>query len=92
MPFGKYKGRSVDDIPENYLFWLWEEVDLRGPLHDAVAQRISNIRKTGRGPVSPDAISSVYRRLAVKWHPDKGGSTSAMQAINEFYEELKKVM
>lgn len=92
MPFGKYEGRLIDDIPDNYLLWLWENVDLQGPLLDAVARRIPNIRETLQGPVSPNAINSVYRQLAVKWHPDKGGSKSAMQAINEFYEELKNVM
>jgi hypothetical protein len=23
MPFGKYKGLPMSDVPANYLFWLW---------------------------------------------------------------------
>jgi hypothetical protein len=23
MPFGKYKGRPMQDVPADYLFWLW---------------------------------------------------------------------
>lgn len=23
MPFGKYKGRPMEDVPASYLHWLW---------------------------------------------------------------------
>jgi hypothetical protein len=36
MPFGKYRGCEVSDLPESYLRWLWENCDLREPLHSAV--------------------------------------------------------
>jgi len=29
MPFGKYKGMNLDELPINYLLWLSEEADLR---------------------------------------------------------------
>ena len=35
-----------------------------------------------------DAIKTAYRRASSKFHPDKGGSTQMMQAINEAYEVL----
>ena len=25
MPFGKYKGTLMQDVPASYLFWLWAE-------------------------------------------------------------------
>lgn len=25
MPFGKYKGRELQDIPASYLAWCWEQ-------------------------------------------------------------------
>jgi hypothetical protein len=25
MPFGKYKGTPMQDVPASYLFWLWTE-------------------------------------------------------------------
>lgn len=24
MPFGKYKGRTMADVPASYLMWLWD--------------------------------------------------------------------
>jgi curved DNA-binding protein CbpA len=35
-------------------------------------------------------IQKIYRSLAIKWHPDKGGNHAAMAAINEFYELIKQ--
>lgn len=25
MPFGKYKGRKMENVPPDYLLWLWDE-------------------------------------------------------------------
>lgn len=25
MPFGKHKGRKLEDVPASYLLWLWDE-------------------------------------------------------------------
>ena len=25
MPWGKYKGQPMQDVPADYLFWLWTE-------------------------------------------------------------------
>ena len=32
MMFGKYKGEEIGDLPENYLRWLWKNIELREPL------------------------------------------------------------
>ncbi|MDA9778778.1 DUF3820 family protein [Rubripirellula sp.] len=37
MPFGKYKGRCLRDVPHEYLRWLESNVDLFDPLQTAVA-------------------------------------------------------
>ncbi|CAE7540897.1 unnamed protein product [Symbiodinium natans] len=39
-----------------------------------------------------DALRSAYRRLALQQHPDKGGSTSAFQALQNAYEALLKAL
>jgi len=102
MRFGKYKGFPVEYLPTDYLFWLWREVDLREPLLSAVqceiqdrADRINQDEEfsscTAESEMDLGRIKQIYRKLAIKYHPDKGGTTEAMQAINEFYEELKQI-
>jgi len=39
---------------------------------------------------SPGEIKAMYRELAMKHHPDRGGSTRIMQDINSEYHDLLK--
>jgi len=34
MPFGKYKGQPMQDVPANYLHWLWTKggLDKKHPI------------------------------------------------------------
>lgn len=36
MPFGKYKGEEVEDLPIRYLIWLKENTELYGDLEKLV--------------------------------------------------------
>lgn len=40
MPFGKYKGESVYEIPLSYLEWLVDNIDLQEPLATEVNNAI----------------------------------------------------
>ncbi len=88
MTFGKYKGHDVGEIPEDYLLWLIETVDLREPLLTSVRVALGFEEKVI--PLSEDRIRQAYRRVAKEFHPDAGGSDVAMAAINRFYEILKE--
>jgi hypothetical protein len=37
-----------------------------------------------------EVVKAAYKALAFKHHPDKGGDTAAMQAINVAFEQLQK--
>jgi hypothetical protein len=37
-----------------------------------------------------DELRTMYRKLAMQYHPDRGGSTQAMQEINAEYDYLSK--
>lgn len=36
MPFGKYKGLDLEDVPASYLLWLYEEGNLLGELKEYI--------------------------------------------------------
>ena len=101
MPFGKWRGYDLSEIPLNYLQWLWGNADLRGGLLDAVCYEIQSRQEQierrkdfsfamPTAKIDAGQIQKIYRNLAVKWHPDKGGNHAAMAAINEFYELIKQ--
>ena len=43
-------------------------------------------------PANLDELKKQYKNLAQKHHPDVGGDTAAMQAINAEYEERFEVL
>lgn len=104
MPFGKYKGYYLVDLPESYIVYALTEFDLDDELKESLVVALINKLKvwdiltywccsktttnnsTGLNKIKVD---SVYKTLAFKYHPDKGGSNEAMQAINEFKSLLK---
>lgn len=48
IPFGKYRGTPIDQVPDDYLLWLSTLNDLRQPLLGAV------LREMGRRLAEPD--------------------------------------
>lgn len=37
-------------------------------------------------------IRMIFRNLALKYHPDRGGSQDAMQALNELHDQVQEVL
>lgn len=56
MPFGKYKGEQLLDIPVSYLEWIYDNLELNGDLEQAVSDAIDVLRgeKNRRGIVKRD--------------------------------------
>jgi len=40
MPFGKYKGEQMQDVPASYLHWLWTEGSMKNDYASNVAAYI----------------------------------------------------
>lgn len=93
MPFGKYRGQMVDDLPTDYLAWL-KDRDLREPIKSAV-EYVYGLRINPPQPPAPSLpfdVDSWYRKLSLEFHPDRrNGSCEGMKAIQrakELAEEL----
>src|SRR6185436_19239378 len=54
MPFGKYKGRLISDIPEDYLEWFADNVKAKPDLAAAVAKALGRQGQPQKsGPSQP---------------------------------------
>jgi hypothetical protein len=48
MPFGKYRGQPMQDVPASYLHWLWsqgKEHDKQCPVAKYIRQNIPALQK-----------------------------------------------
>ena len=97
MPFGKHKGKTLDEIPGDYLMWVLDNTNLdnRPTLKEAIRARLG-LAPTGKASTSgSDLEASIkvwFRGLALDFHPDRRGSTEGMIAINEAHHRLRKIL
>jgi hypothetical protein len=85
MPFGKHRGKPLEQVPLSYLRWVLENCDSATP---SLREEISRvIRRQQRDTESttlaiPSLAARWYRQLAGEFHPDRGGSHEGMKAFN----------
>lgn len=133
MPWGKYKGDHLTDIPSSYIMWLLdagkvsdkmltralavemmrrleemcpEAANQDGSVGDAGVHDDHRRYDPGPRPTPPSrerapqsyreevalqVIAAGYKVLAMKIHPDKGGSAEAMKELNSVREALKLI-
>jgi len=41
------------------------------------------------GDLTPEIVKKAYKKMSLKFHPDRNGSIEMMQAVNDAYETLK---
>ncbi len=96
VPFGKFRGVLVCELPDEYLDWHTRE--LREPLRSAIRQEwrwrfAADDRTTADTRRLAEAIITAgYRTLALEHHPDRGGATSTMQAVNAAASWLRQAV
>jgi hypothetical protein len=105
MPFGRFKGFLLSDIPNWYLSWLAGLDDLREPLASAVEREFRRRHNEEEpepaapaGAACPDPrvadelVTAGFKSLARKYHPDMGGSHESMLAVNRVAEWLRALL
>jgi hypothetical protein len=95
MPFGKYQGIELDEIPDDYIVWCLDKLTRLGPgLRRAMEARLepTDISSDGIMPRVHDAIAATYRRMSRRFHPDHGGTNDQHIVVNEFFEALRRAI
>jgi hypothetical protein len=92
---------TPDTLRDYYLDLNHLETTTARDVHELIAsfwkrlqhggQRTEALKELGLvDPVDDDTIRKTYRRMAMKHHPDRGGSKVRLQAINRALEILSK--
>jgi len=84
LTFGKHKGRALSSVPDDYIEWMVNDTRQKLAIFEAELQR----RKGGE-TWEERVIAAGLRALAKEHHPDRGGTTATMQAINAAAEALR---
>ncbi len=103
MPWGKYRGEELTDLPSGYLIWLVEDADdpptdLRGEAEAILRERFGGLQvvHVERGIVpalratAHEIIDAGVRSCARKRHPDTGGTHAAMLELQAAAAALRK--
>ena len=100
MPFGKYRGVLVADLPDDYLTWL-HGIELHEPLRTAVKTEFElRFTKPNTNTSVPsdvkvmasELIAAGYRKMSLAHHPDHGGSHQAMVLVNHAADFLRQTL
>lgn len=49
MPWGKYAGKKMEDVPDDYLLWLYEVRKVCGPVGEYIKDNLDAIKKNTSG-------------------------------------------
>ena len=106
MPFGRYRGVSLADIPTDYLQWLVSLADLRRPLRANIRDELHRREAESwdrHGPalhrpcpspqLAEELIGIGLRSLTTRRHPDTAtGSHEAMIELTSKADWLRAVV
>lgn len=95
LTFGKHKGSHVRDVPTDYLQWLlhggtftFRSEWMKAQVKAEYDRRLNGSSESNHGGLTVDGVESVFRSLSRTWHPDRGGTTEAMQSLADMRDAL----
>lgn len=87
MPWGKFRGQELEQVPDDYLLWVLDRCDNLSPtLTEAIQNRLELHRRL---PPRLDVVLSDWHRQLAR---DFGNSAEAMRTINEAYRRLRQMV
>jgi hypothetical protein len=105
MPFGKYRGTMIHQIPTSYLKWLLREAVALDPRVRRDVDRVlldRGVTPGGEQPPPPrhpppavpwqPVVKTWFARLSRKYHPDAGGTDEQMRVVNHAREVLEELL
>lgn len=79
MPFGKFKGVKIEQIETSYLCYASDNFDLPLDLVEIIKENIfMRFEISKKGTINEVDLKRAFKNVAVKVHPDKGGSHGEM--------------
>lgn len=94
MPFGKYRGASLEQVPDHYLLWILDKCqEISDTLRDAIRDRLSLNERHSAGTTNWEGfVQTWYHAMVKDFHPEKGGSEEALRAINAGYGRMRRLL
>jgi preprotein translocase subunit Sec63 len=88
---GKNANKDINEIETPQLVWYLENIEQLDDYKKLVIKQeiLSRLEITSQ-TLTKQYIHKIYKKMCLKYHPDKGGSNKEMQSINEFYTQLNK--
>ena len=81
MPWGKYRGEDLEDIPDDYLTWVLDNCERISPtLRRAIEIRLGLARDPPRPPPSSSP------------HPSSGGNATARDTLDRVIRAWHRMM
>lgn len=103
MPFGKHKGKPLNQIPKDYLSWVLQECNIKDWLYKEIEDILGLTKddwndgydagfKEGQKQSLPSnqtqVVSEFRKRMAVLFHPDRYPDPKVMVEVNSFCDAL----
>lgn len=80
LQFGKYKGRDLQQVPDDYLSWITEAQKKTLAEYEAEQTRRQNLQEA-RLSWAERMVQVGFRTLAQQCHPDHGGDNESMRQV-----------